>query len=45
VNALLQSKGWSVIRLWEYDIKHDFDACIARILRAIDRADETLPAV
>lgn len=37
VNKELRSKGWKVIRLWEYDIKHNFDKSIDIILRAIDR--------
>jgi len=35
VNQILKSKGWNVIRLWEYDIKHHLDKNILRILNAI----------
>jgi len=37
VKEVLLQQGWTVIRLWEYDIKHDFDDCISQILHAIDR--------
>jgi DNA mismatch endonuclease (patch repair protein) len=33
----LRSKGWKVIRLWEYDVKHHFEKSIKIILRAIDK--------
>jgi len=34
VNNELESQGWRVIRLWEYDIKKNFDECIEEILSA-----------
>ena len=37
VTKALEMQGWTVIRLWEYDIKHDLDNCIDVILEAIDR--------
>lgn len=37
VNAALAEKGWTVIRLWEHDIKRSFEMCVERVLRAIDR--------
>ena len=37
VTAALQAAGWTVLRLWEYDINHAFTECIAVILRAIGR--------
>jgi len=33
----LRSKGWKVIRLWEYDIKHSFEKSINTILKAIGK--------
>lgn len=36
VTAELSGKGWTVLRLWELDIRHDFDAQFARVLTAID---------
>lgn len=37
VTKELRSKGWKVIRLWEYDIRHNFKKCLKTILGAIDR--------
>lgn len=36
VNESLSSQGWLVIRLWEYDIKHELDNCIDEIIKALD---------
>lgn len=38
VNSNLRRYGWTVIRLWEYDISHYFDKCIQIVL---DRLEET----
>lgn len=35
VNEALKAQGWEVIRLWEYDIKHDFDNCINLIIKTL----------
>lgn len=32
VNRNLRKDGWTVIRLWEYDVKNRFDKCIRKIL-------------
>ncbi len=40
VTAALQAQGWSVLRLWEYDIQRHFPECIAQILQTIGRASE-----
>jgi len=46
LNQALIAVGWHVVRVWEYDVKHNFDACIARILNAIGRAEPAAaPAV
>ena len=37
VTAELQKQGWTVIRLWEYDIKHNLNECIQIILQSIGR--------
>lgn len=37
VTRELRSKGWKVIRLWEYDIKHKFKKSINTILNAIGK--------
>ncbi len=39
VNAALSEVGWTVIRIWAYDIKHDLNGSIERILFAIGRSD------
>jgi very-short-patch-repair endonuclease len=31
----LRYLGWSVIRLWEHQIKRDPEACVARVLTAL----------
>jgi len=36
VNTQLKKDGWKVIRIWEYDIKHNIDKCVERILKAIE---------
>lgn len=35
VNKQLKKDGWKVIRIWEYDIKHNIDKCVKKILKAI----------
>ena len=35
VNDELKNQGWYVIRLWEYDIKHDLENCINTIIDAL----------
>lgn len=32
VNVELKKSGWKVLRLWEYDVKHNIDKCINKIL-------------
>ena len=39
VAAELSAKGWSVLRLWEWDIVHNFDAQFSRLLLAIGREE------
>lgn len=38
VDAALRKEGWSVVRLWEHQLKHTPDACAARIKRRVLRA-------
>lgn len=35
VNAELKKSGWTVVRLWEYDIKHNFERSFQKVLNAI----------
>jgi len=37
VNKVLSDNGWTVIRLWEYDIKHNFEQSLNVILKAIGK--------
>jgi len=39
VTNYLREQGWKVIRLWEYDIKHNMEECLNKIFTAIDRVD------
>lgn len=39
VTAKLTQRGWAVLRLWEWDIRHDLDSPMARILSAIGRGE------
>ncbi len=41
VTAELTQKGWTVLRLWEWDIRHDLDSQLARLLSAIGRSETT----
>lgn len=35
VNFLLKKDGWRIIRIWEYDVKHNFEKVIQRIIKAV----------
>lgn len=35
VNLLLKKDGWKIIRIWEYDVKLNFERVIQRIIKAI----------
>ena len=37
VTKELKSQGWKVIRIWEYDVKRNFEKSIQRILDAIGK--------
>jgi len=37
VTKELKSLGWKVIRVWEYDVKHNFDKSIQKIVDALDK--------
>ena len=36
VSTQLKKDSWKVIRIWEYDIKHNIEKCVKRILKAIE---------
>jgi DNA mismatch endonuclease (patch repair protein) len=33
----LKSQGWKVIRIWEYDVKHNFEKSIQKTVDAISK--------
>lgn len=35
VNKELKAAGWKVLRLWEYDVKKNFQRCVSKILSAV----------
>ncbi len=35
----LKEMGWTVIRLWQHDLKRDFDGCIDKIVSAVRKAN------
>ena len=37
VTKELKSQGWKVIRIWEYDVKHNFEKSIQKIVDAISK--------
>lgn len=37
VDRILKQDGWKVIRLWAYDVKHQFDNCIQIIFTALEK--------
>lgn len=36
INKQLKKGGWKTIRIWEYDIKHNLNRSIKKILKAIE---------
>ena len=38
ITIALRDQGWTVLRFWEEDIKHNMDRCLAEILSAIDKS-------
>jgi DNA mismatch endonuclease, patch repair protein len=37
-NEALQSEGWAVIRIWDFELERDPDDCIRRVIRALEEA-------
>jgi DNA mismatch endonuclease (patch repair protein) len=33
VNRELKKQGWKVLRLWEYDVKHNLNRCVEKIVK------------
>jgi DNA mismatch endonuclease, patch repair protein len=40
VSRWLRSQGWSVLRIWESDLNKNPEACLAKVVRALHRANE-----
>ena len=38
VSEELQTSGWTVVRLWDFDIERDIGGCVRRICEALSRA-------
>ena len=36
VNADLQSAGWTVVRIWDFEVEQDPDTCVARVSAALE---------
>lgn len=43
VNALLQTQGWRVVRVWESSIRSNLDDCVALVKNALIEAQKELP--
>jgi DNA mismatch endonuclease Vsr len=37
VNRRLRKEGWIVLRIWEYDIKHNLNSCVNRFFRIVKK--------
>lgn len=41
----LRHMGWKVVRLWEHQVAADIDACVARVVRLLEKmAPDAVPA-
>jgi DNA mismatch endonuclease (patch repair protein) len=38
VTSALRAQGWTVLRLWEYDVLRDADGCVRTVLDALGRS-------
>jgi DNA mismatch endonuclease Vsr len=36
VNKQLKKEKWIVIRIWEYDVKHNLNSCVDRVMRKLN---------
>lgn len=39
-DAALRAMGWTVLRLWDFEVRKDLDGCVARIREALRSARE-----
>lgn len=35
----LRRMGWKVVRIWQHEVKRDLEACITRIIAAVERGE------
>jgi DNA mismatch endonuclease (patch repair protein) len=35
VNRLLAAEGWTVVRLWDFELEADISACVERVRQAV----------
>src|SRR5690606_5793269 len=45
VNRLLEDDGWTILRLWDFDIDHDINSCVSRVREIIESKQSTDPAL
>jgi DNA mismatch endonuclease (patch repair protein) len=38
VNAELADAGWTVVRVWDFEVERDFDSCVAKVAAAVSRS-------
>lgn len=38
VNRELADLGWTVLRLWDFEVERELDTCVARVKAALDQA-------
>ena len=37
-NEALAAAGWEVVRVWDFQVEDDLDACATRVIEALDRS-------
>ena len=42
VNAFYQSKGWTVLRFWDFEVKGELDYCLKMILNGIGKNEKII---
>jgi DNA mismatch endonuclease (patch repair protein) len=40
----LSAAGWTVLRLWDFEVEQDIDRCVTRVVDALDRGAATGPS-
>jgi DNA mismatch endonuclease (patch repair protein) len=39
-NAALAEAGWTVIRLWDFEVEENLESCVAQVTEAVGRASQ-----